>query len=104
MKYSILIILLLYSFSSVANDLCPTNEDIAPDMRIPESHYSKKNAEFALSKLQGIISKNDNVYEWMTVPNAIKTIEGYILKKDAHKSEFKLSQFCIFMESSFGYD
>jgi hypothetical protein len=73
-------------------------------MRIPESHYSKKNAELALGKLEGIINKNDNVYEWVTVPNATKTIEGYILKKDAHKSKFHLSQFCTFMESSFWYD
>ena len=104
MKYSILILFFVCSFSVVAKDLCPTNENIEPDMRIPESHYSKKNAEQAIKKLHGIVSENDKVYEWMTVPNSIKTIEGYILKKDAHKSKLKLSEFCVFMESSFWYD
>ncbi|MBA6385172.1 hypothetical protein H4J45_18135 [Colwellia sp. BRX10-6] len=104
MKYSIIVIILLIPFSSMAKDLCPTNENIEPDMRIPESHYTQKNAELALNKLQGIISKSDNVYEWMTVPNSMKIIEGYILKKDANKSKFNLSQFCTFMKSSVWHD
>lgn len=103
-KYSILILFLVCSFSSAAKDLCPINKSIESDMRIPESHYSKENAEQAIKKLHGIVSENDKVYEWITVPNSVKTIEGYILKKDAHKSEFKLVEFCTFMKSSFWYD
>jgi len=104
MKYSILLFTILVSLPLTAHELCPINEEIEPDMRIPESHYSKKNAQLALNKLQGIITKNDQVYEWMTVPNALKTIEGYILKKDASKAEFRLNQFCTFMKSSVWYD
>jgi len=100
MKYYILLFAVLFTLPSMAHELCPVNKAIEPDMRIPESHYSKKNAQLALNKLKGIITKNDQAYEWMTVPNALQTIEGYILKKDASKAEFRLTQFCTFMKSS----
>ena len=109
MKYSVLILFFVCSFSSAAKDLCPINKNIESDMRIPESHYSKENAEQAIKKLHGIISENDKVYEWITVPNAMKTIEGYVLKRDALSAkgamkEYHVSAFCTFMESSAWYD
>ena len=74
--------------------------------KVAYNHQLKKFEIAEVSFRKGIISKNDNVYEyeWMTVLNAMKTIEGYILKKDANKSEFNLYQFCIFIESSAWYD
>jgi len=91
-------------------NLCPVNEKIEADMRRPESDYSKENAEWAIKKLQGIVCHKDTQYAWLTVPNAIKTVAGYILKKDAIKSknsstsDYHLNNFCTFMESSFWYD
>ncbi|AWB65125.1 hypothetical protein C2869_01115 [Saccharobesus litoralis] len=109
MKILTFLLFFLTSFITYANELCPTNKNIAEDMRIPESHYSKENADLALKKLQGIVQGSDKKYEWITVPNALKTIEGYILKRDAISAkgamqEYHLSAFCTFMESSAWYD
>jgi len=84
--------------------MCPVNEKVEADMRISESHFSKENAEAALKNLQGIVSESDKAYEWITVPNSLKIIEGYVLRRDALSSseavkEYKISAFCTFMES-----
>ncbi len=79
--------------------------EFEPDMRIPESYFTKENAEAALNKINGIVAGKDTAYEWITVPNMQKIIEGYILKRDSKNAsgalaELKVSQFCTFMESS----
>ena len=109
MKVSIIVIFSIISFMTQAKNICPVNKNIAEDMRVPESHYSKANANLALKKLRGVVSGEDKVYEWITVPNAMRTIEGYILKRDALSvkgamKEYHTSAFCTFMESSFWYD
>ncbi len=101
--YSVCI--LIISFSVNAKNICPVNEKIESDMRIPESHFTKENAEAALKKINAIVAGNDEVYEWVTVPNMQRIVEGYILKRDAENAtgalaEFEISQFCTFMESS----
>ena len=104
-SFVVVICILMTSFSANAKNICPANEKIEPDMRIPESHFTKKNAKAALNKINGIVEGTDEVYEWFTIPNMQRVIEGYILKRDAENAmeasaEFKKSQFCTFMESS----
>lgn len=104
MKFLLLIALLLSSVVARAENLCPVNEDVAPDMRIAESDLTKERAEKAVEKVQGIVSGADSKYEWITVPNSLKIIEGYILKRDALNAEgvmaqYHKSQFCEFMKT-----
>ena len=105
MRILIVSLFLILSPSINADRLCATNEKVESDMRIPESYFSKENAEAALKKLQGIVSDSDKNYEWITIPNSLKIIEGYVLRRDALAStgaamEYKVSAFCTFMETS----
>lgn len=108
-RHFLLIILVLFSSLAGAKDLCPTNKKIPEDMRLPESHYNKKNASEAIEFLSGIVNLDKSAGEWVNVPNALKTIDGYIRKQECIKSggavgSWKCSEFCLFMESSFIYD
>ena len=102
--------LLLLPYISNAKNICPVNSDIPDDMRLEESHYSKKNAEISVNFLNGIIKENKSTGEWIDVPNALKTIDGYIRRKQCLESgnlsptSYKCSEFCLFMKSSFRYD
>jgi len=105
MKKGLLVLLMSMSCLSQAENLCPINEEIAEDMRIPESYFTKERAESASKTLSEIVSGKNNNYEWVTVPNLLKLIEGYVLKRDALKdngatSQYKVSQFCNFMQNS----
>jgi hypothetical protein len=98
------VILMIFSAPVAAKDLCPINEDIEPDMRMTESHFTKENAEAAANKIKGIISGVDKKYEWFTVPNNLKVIEGFILKRDAINAKGEMQpyhkeQFCEFMKN-----
>ena len=110
MKYILAIILFSLSFSAYAEEtLCPINNDIPNDMRIKESDLTKESAENALKVLNAIISGENKSYIWITVPNAMKTIEGYILKRDALANrsgipEYDTSSFCGFMKKGYWYD
>jgi hypothetical protein len=98
------VVLMIFAAQVVAEDLCPINEDIEPDMRMTESHFTKENAEAAANKIKGIISGVDKKYEWFTVPNNLKVIEGFILKRDAMTAKGEMQpyhkeQFCEFMKN-----
>ena len=97
--------LFLISFSAFSENLCPVNENVEPDMRISEAYFSKTHADAALKKLQGIVDARDKKYEWITVPNALKVIEGYVLRRDALENKdsvsgYHKSAFCDFMGTS----
>ncbi|BBO28146.1 hypothetical protein AltI4_25340 [Alteromonas sp. I4] len=96
------LILLLFSSQVFSENICPVNTDIPEDVRMDESYFNKESAETALKKLQGIISEQDNMYEWITIPNATKVIHGYILKRDAinsGKQQYLVDAFCSFYKS-----
>jgi len=104
MKY-ILILILIASTTARANDLCPVNESRPADIRIPESYFTEENAQNALKELDSIVSGASKSYEWITVPNLQRIIEGYVLRRDALEGikfnvPSKLDAFCIFMEHS----
>lgn len=104
MKISLPIVLTLLANTAWTDNLCPVNEDVEPDMRMSESYFTKARAEEASKKIQGVVAGTDKVYEWITVPNALKIIEGYVLRRDALNNqgtmrEYHVSQFCLFMES-----
>ena len=108
-KYFIISLLLVPSLS-FAQNICPINTKIADDMYVPESHYNKENAASSIDLLTGVIKEDKSAGEWGNVPNALKTINGYIRKKecidsgDLSPTSWKCSEFCLFMESSFVYD
>jgi hypothetical protein len=110
MKYIYFTMLLTFSTVSIAETLCPISNKINPSIRIAESHFTKENAEAAAQKIGDIVSGTDISYEWVTVPNLQKVIQGYTLKRDAEAAEgalvkFKKAQFCAFMaESAWWYD
>ncbi len=110
MKSILITLLLIFSSVSFAENLCPVNDTIAASIRIPESYFTKKNAEAAAEKISDIVSGIDIAYEWVTVPNLQKVIRGYTLKRDAEAAEgalvkFKKAQFCKFMaESAWWHD
>ncbi|MCV6627347.1 MAG: hypothetical protein OIF38_14705 [Cellvibrionaceae bacterium] len=109
MKKLLLTFFILCSSIVAAKDICPTNTDIPDDMRLPESHYSKENASIAIDFLSGVVKKDKSPGEWVNVPNALKTIDGYIRKKECIEhgktiGGWKCSEFCSFMKSSFVYD
>lgn len=104
-----LISLILMSPLLSAKDICPKNTDIPDDMWLPESHYSKENASTSIDFLNGVVKLDKPAGEWINIPNALKTIDGYIRKKEClsnseHPKGWKCSEFCLFMESSFIYD
>lgn len=108
-KYLYLAFLIFISSMVSAKDICPTNTEIPDDMRLSESHYSKQNASKSIDFLNGVIKKDMSAGEWINVPNALKTIDGYIRKKECLASSelpkgWKCLEFCLFMESSFVYD
>ncbi len=85
-----------------AEPMCPVNENIAEDMRIPEVEFNKENAEAALARLAAVVRGERKPHDWTEVPNALKIIEGYILRKYALEEmsaahEFHREQFCLFM-------
>lgn len=98
------LILMTFAAQVAAQDLCPINEDREPDMRITESHFTKDNAEAAANKIKVIVSGLDQKYEWFTVQNNLKVIEGFILKRDAINAKGEMqsyhkAQFCEFMKN-----
>lgn len=104
MKLALTVILMIFAAQVAAENVCPINEDIEPDMRMHESHFTRENAEAAANKIQGIISGVDKKYEWFTVPNNLKVIEGFILKRDAMNARGEMQayhkdQYCEFMKN-----
>jgi hypothetical protein len=93
LKLTFAVILLLSVNQVVADDLCPINDKIEPDMRIPEAYFTKEKAEEATSKINGIVAGTDKSYEWVTVPNSLKLIEGYILKRDALNAQGAMREY-----------
>ena len=90
--------------SAYAENLCPVNEEIAEDMRIEESYFTKERAINSASYLKDVVEGNAN-YEWFSVPNSMKIVNGYFLKydylneKNQSLKENKLRLFCKFMEN-----
>ncbi|MEI8666832.1 hypothetical protein P4S81_21460 [Pseudoalteromonas sp. B28] len=98
MRY-LLIILLLFGFTVNANQLCPINVDIAEDMRINEADFTKEKAEASVKYLAEIVKNDSTPFEWFSIPNAIKFIHGYALRRKAllpDTSKHSIEQFCKF--------
>ena len=109
MKKTIFLLVFLIIQPVNAENLCPINHDIPEEMRILESDLTQDAAEKALIKLSRIISNPQEPKIWITVPNLNRTIEGYILKRDALAKlsinpKANISNFCIFMEKAFWFD
>jgi len=105
MKYMILMFSIFMVSASFGETLCPVNKNIAEDMRIPEEHFSKANAESALKLISEIVNDEKKPSDWTVVPNSMKIVEGYILRRAALNDEsgvpeFDKSQFCLFMEKN----
>ena len=106
MQKTFLIIISVFVFmnSAYAENLCPVNEEIAEDMRIEESYFTKERAVNSASYLKDVVEGNAN-YEWFSVPNSMKIINGYFLKydylneKNQCLKENKLSLFYKFMKN-----
>ncbi len=86
-----------------AENLCAVNTEVEEYLRIQESFFTKENSENALNNLQLIVANPDAKYEWITVPNNLKIIEGYVLRRDAIRFQdqepgIALAEFCTFME------
>ena len=109
MKFIFLLVFVLMASIASAKNICPVNTKIPEDVRLTEAHYSKKNASKAIDFLNGVVKQDKSAGEWINVPNALKTIDGYIRKRECIEhgdaiGGWKCSEFCSFMESSFVYD
>jgi hypothetical protein len=107
LKLYVTISILLCSNLALGSEqnICPVNEEIAEDMRIPETEFTKERAGSASELLVGIIDGSITTYETFNLYNAQKLVTGYILKKNALDAksadkEFKIREFCSFMEKS----
>ena len=85
--------------------MCTVNEEIAEDMRIPESDFTKDRAEAASKLIVGIIDGSISTFDTFSLYNAQKLVTGYILKNNALAAtsadkELKIREFCSFMEKS----
>lgn len=95
----LIILLLFFSWTISAKDLCPINEDVAEDMRIEESAFNKANAEKSADYLLKIVKDENTPFEWFSIPNATKFIHGYALRRKAlatNATKLTIDQFCDF--------
>ncbi len=85
MKKYILITLILISFTSKADiSLCPGIViEIAPDMRIPESDFSKERALKALEELKVYVESDASTIYGHGWYNARTILMGYRLRSEA---------------------
>lgn len=110
MKYLLTILMIIIPAQATADPICPVNEAIEEDMRIPESYFNQDNAEDALARLEAIIRDGARTKNWTEIPNALKIIEGFILRRNAMEAtgsliDYHESQFCSFMsESAWWFD
>ncbi len=91
--------LILISFNSWAQQLCPVNDKIEEDMRIAEADFSKEKAEASAKYLSRIVESSETPFEWFSIPNATKFIHGYALRRralDPNASKYTIDQFCEF--------
>ena len=98
MRY-LLIILMLFSLTTNAKQLCPINKDIAQDMRINEAAFTKEKAEASIKYLAEIVKSSNTPFEWFSIPNSTKFIHGYALRRKAllpDASKYSIEQFCKF--------
>lgn len=103
----LLMLTLIVSPNIYAKDLCPVSEEIAEDMRIPESYFNKKNATRSMGYLNSVVVDDAKSGEWFSLPNSLKVIKGYVHRRNAlHKTnEGSLEEFCAFMKTeAFWYD
>ena len=100
---NIIFISLFASSVAQAENLCPINENREAEFRIEEGYFTAENARNAVQELNDIVSGAQTEYEWFSVPNLLKVIQGYVLRRDALKndaSENYKSEFCSFMKTS----
>lgn len=104
----LLIFLLLFSSAVSAKNLCPTNNDVAEDMRIEESDFNESNAQKSADYLLKIVKDEMTPFEWFSIPNATKFIHGYALRRAAlsvNATQVAIDQFCKFYsEEGWYYD
>ena len=104
-----LLALLFVSGVANAEPICPVESSVPDDVRIYESDLTKENAERAVERLKRIVSGDEKKYIWITVPNSLKMIEGYILRRDALSNrsgvpDYDKSAFCNFMKGAYWYN
>ncbi|MDP0590084.1 MAG: hypothetical protein QS748_13225 [Candidatus Endonucleobacter bathymodioli] len=109
MKYIILLFFISIFTLANAKNICPISTDIPEYIRSAESFYNKENAESAIEFLSTIVKHNISSGGWVEVPNALKTIDGFIQKKQCLNSNgYPDSQdcfsFCKFLELSYPHD
>jgi hypothetical protein len=98
MRY-LIITLTLFCFSTNAKQLCPINKNVAEDMRISETDFTKEKADASVKYLSEIVKSSDTLFEWFSIPNATKFIHGYALRRKAimpNASKYSIEQFCRF--------
>jgi len=102
----ILLTVIFLGFSANATNLCPVNDQIAEDMRINEQDFNKENAEKSVEYLSRIVNAPKTPFEWFSIPNATKFINGYALRRNAvlpKASKFHIDEFCRFYASEGWY-
>ena len=111
MRVILVVAALLVSNAVHAENICDSSEFvIEPDHQMPESTFSQENAKKASNKLTAFVSGAEKPGNWTVVPNYLKIVEGYLLKKDALEKEgvmkeLAVADFCLFMKKkAFIYD
>ena len=102
MKIFTYALLALASTAHATENLCPINEQIEPEFRVLEHQLNEESALRAMDYLQLVVQGKEHPGEWLTLPNNLKLIEGYVLRREAlkTKSERDISDFCLWLEQN----
>ena len=95
------------SSANATEILCPINEKIEPEFRVMENQLTEKSALRAMEYLQSVVQGKEHPGEWLTLPNNLKLVEGYVLRREALSSGSKsdISNFCFWLDQNgFWYD
>lgn len=89
-----------------AQNLCDNSKNhIDKQMRIPESEFTRANADQSAAFLKKIKIGDIKNYEWFEPGNARKFITGYNLKAYALNNKNALTDYCHFItNAAFYYD
>ena len=86
---------LLCTTANADESICPVNTEIPESIRINESDLTKEKAEAALKILGSIVSGEDSNHLPNAIPNAAKTIQGYVLKRNALENRSRIPGFDV---------
>lgn len=103
-----ILLLITYPGISFAENLCDSwDRKIEDDMQMPESLFSKNNADEAKIALEGLDKNSSDILVQFGVENLARTIKGYALREKAlnSKSETDVNAFCtFFINEAFYHD